>query len=63
MYKANVTRVTNLFLLDKDQNANREKKEREREGRMCFILIATKEFTAIESRRILLTFDNFEWSM
>lgn len=34
MYKANVTRVTNLFLLDKDQNANREKKEREREGRM-----------------------------
>lgn len=32
MYKANVTRVTDLFLLDKDQNANREKKkEKERD--------------------------------
>lgn len=32
MYKANVTRVTNLFLLDRDQNAKREKrKEKERD--------------------------------
>lgn len=32
IYKANVTRVTNLYLLDKDQNAKREKrKEKERD--------------------------------